>query len=236
MSDDDPLRDLNAPPLNPLPGAVWVIVLAIACVEAMLWAATAGWIGGPQAIGWRLEAIQRFAFSGAIQDWMIETARAPPRHLVRYLSYPFVQAGPMPALLVVVMLAGLGKAVAEGLGPTRLLVAALVPPVLAAVVFGLILRGHDLAWLIGAWPMVFGLVGAYTWLQRDRARGDPGQQRRAFGLIGVLLLARLGFGLLAETGHGWIADLAAFALGYALMAATRPGSAGRLAARLRQRG
>jgi rhomboid protease GluP len=84
--------------------------------------------------------------------------------------------------------------------------------------------------------MVFGLVGAYTWLLWDRAQGDPARQRRAFGLIGMLMLARFGFGLLAEVGHGWIADLAAFGVGFALMAATRPGSGARLRARLRQRG
>jgi rhomboid protease GluP len=236
MADpDDRIRDLNASPLNPLPGAVWLLLLAVAGAEVVLLAATAGWIGGPSAIGWRLEAIQRFAFSGAIQEWMTDNARAPLRHLLRYVTYPFVQAGPMPAVFVLAMLAGLGKAVGDGLGPVRLLVAALLPPIVAAVVFGLILGGHELAWLIGAWPMVFGLVGAYTWMLWERAGGDGARQRRAFGLIGVLMLARLGFGLLAETGHGWIADLVAFGVGLGLAAITRPGSWTRLRSLVRHR-
>lgn len=233
--DETPLRDLNAPPLNPLPGVVWLLLLTIAGIEALLWAATNGWIGGPQAIGWRLEAIQRFAFSGAIQEWMVDNARAPLRHLVRYVSYPFVQAGPVPAIFVLVMLAGLGKAVGEGLGWARLLVAALVPPVLAAAVFGAVLGGHELAWLIGGWPLVFGLVGAYTWMLWDRAAGNGAAQRRAFGLIAVLMIARLGFGLLAETGHGWIADLAAFCAGLTLAAISRPLSWSRFRTRMRRR-
>ncbi len=43
-------------------------------------------------------------------------------------------------------------------------------------------------------------------------------RRRAFAMIGLLLGARLAFGLMAETGPGWIADARAFALGFALSA------------------
>lgn len=237
--DDDPdaqaLRDLNAAPINPLPAVVWILLLLIAAVELVIVMAAQGWIGGPQGIGWRVQALERFAFSGAVQDWMLETRRAPPRHLVRYLAYPFIQPGTLPAVFVLVMLAGLGKVVGERLGNLTLLVCALVPPVLAAILFGLILADHDLAWLIGGWPMVFGLVGAFTWSEWLQAGGDAARQRRAFGLIGVLMLARLGFGLLAETGHGWIADLAAFGFGFVLAWALQPGGWARLRHRLRQR-
>jgi len=222
------LRDLNAAPLNPLPGPVWLMLLALAGVETVLVLAAQGWIGGPTAIGWRLEAIQRFAVSGAIQDWMVQTRQAPARHLVRYLAFPLVQPGTMATVLVLAMLAGLGKAIGEGLGTRALLASALLPPVGAAVVFAAVLGDHELAWLFGAWPTVFGLVGAYTWLAWLRAGGDPARQRRAFGLIGVLMLARLGFGLLAEAGHGWIADLVAFAVGFGLAALMAPGTLARL--------
>jgi hypothetical protein len=233
--DDGALRALTAPVLNPLPKTVWLLLLAVGGVELVLVLAAQGWVGGPQGIGWRLQAIQRFAFSGEVQAWMLQTGRTPPQHLARYLGHAFVQPGTLHAIFVLAMLAGLGKAIGEGLGAVPLLAAALVPPVLAAVVFGLILGGHELAWLIGGWPMVFGLVGTYTWLLWVRAGGDRARQRRAFGLIGVLMLARLGFGVLGETGHGWIADLTACAIGFGLAAALAPGALSRLRARLRHR-
>lgn len=226
--DGDDSRAPLAPVMNPLPGFVWLLILVLAGIEAVLALGGLGLIGAPQGIGWRLEAVQRVAFSGAIQDWMLETRRAPPRHLLRYLGYVFVQPGTLATVFVLAMLAGLGKAIGEGLGTPTLIAAALLPPVLAAAIFGLILGDHELAWLIGAWPMVFGLVGAFTWLLWQRAQGDPAGQRRAFGLMGVLMLARFAFGLLAEAGHGWIADLAAFGLGFGLAALMAPGALARL--------
>lgn len=241
MSDPHPddaarLRELTASPLNPLPWAVWLLLLPILGVELVLLAAAQGWIGGPSGLGWRIAAIQRWAFSGEIQAWMLETRRAPPRHLLRYVAYPLVQPGPLAALFTLAMVAGLGKAVAEGLGARVLLAVALVGPALAAAVFGLVLGGHELAWLIGAVPLIMALVGAYTWMLWRRAAGDRGRQRRAFGLIGVMMLARLGFGLLAETGHGWIADLAGFGVGFGLAWLLHPGSLAALRDRLRARG
>lgn len=239
MPEPDPdlraLRDLTASPVNPLPASVWLALLAVIAIEAVLTAASMGFIGGPQGLGWRVAAIERFAFSGAIQDWMLETRRAPLRHLFRYLSYPWVQPGPLAALLAVAMLAGLGKAVAEGLGTRVFLGAVLLAPPLAAAVFGLVLRDDPLAWLIGAMPMVLALVGAYTWLLWQRAGDDRRLRRRAFSLIALLMLARLGFGLLAEAGHGWIADLAAFTLGFWLAALLRPGGPGMALRFLRMR-
>jgi hypothetical protein len=83
-------------------------------------------------------------------------------------------------------------------------------------------------------PMVFGLVGAFTWMRWRDARGDAAMQRRAFALIGMLLAARLGFGLFAEAGPGWVAEVAAFVIGFGLSATVLgPGSWHRLRERLR---
>lgn len=234
--DTDRQRDPAASPLNPLPAAVWALLVPLAGVELVLLAAAQGWIGGPAGLGWRIAAIQRLAFVGEVQAWMLETRHAPPRQLLRYLAYPWVQPGSLAALFALALVAGLGKAVAEGLGTRVLLVVALAAPALAALVFGLIMGGHELAWLIGAVPLMMGLVGAYTWMLWARAAGDPARQRRAFGLIGALMLARLGFGLLAETGYGWIADLAAFGAGFGLAWALHSGRFAMLRDRLRQRG
>lgn len=239
MQDDepDPLADHNASPLNPLPGAVWLLVLAMAAIEAALWAGGTGLVGGPQAVGWRIEVVQRYAFSGAIQDWMLHTRQFPAPHLLRYATFSFVHGAPQHALFGVILVAALGKVVGEAFDTAALLVLALVTPALAALVFGLIVGGDQLGWLFGAMPMAFALVGAFTWLKWVEAAGVRDRQRRAFALIGVLLAARLGFGLLIETGPAWIAEGAAFVLGFALSAGLLgPGRWAVLRARLRRRG
>lgn len=222
-----PLTDLNAAPINPLPWPVWVLVLVIAGIEALLWLGGAGLIGGPGALGWRVEAIRHLAVSAALQDWMIETGRAPWRHLARYIGFGLVHAGPAHALFVIVLAAALGKYLGEALGTRALVALMILPPAVGAVVFGLVLGGAEQGWLFGGMAMVFGLVGALTFW-RWHVANDAAARRRAFGVIGALLLARLGFGLLAETGQGWIAEFAAFGAGFALAALVSPGALARL--------
>ncbi|WP_417588058.1 rhomboid family intramembrane serine protease [Pararhodobacter oceanensis] len=235
QGDADPLADLNASPLNPLPGAVWLLLLAILGVEAVLWAASAGLIGGPQAIGWRIEAIQRFGFSSAVQNWMLENRAFPGMHLLRYGTFTFIHGTPMHALFGAVLVAALGKALGDAFGAVRFLLLALLTPILGAICFGLAVGEDAQGWLFGAMPMAFALVGGFTWLRWHEAEGDGTRQRRAFAMIGILLAARLGFGLLAETGPGWVAELAAFVIGYALSAwVLGPGSWRRLRARIRR--
>ena len=230
---DDSLTDHNASPLNPLPGVVWLLILAVAGIEVVLSAAGFGLIGGAQGVGWRMVAIQEHGFSSALQDWMLDTRRFPPDTLARYLTFPFVHGAPMHAVLSVVMLAAMGKVLVPRLGTARFLVLALGVPVLAAMVFGLVVGQDRLGWLFGAMPMAFALVGAFTWLRWQEAP-DAAARRRAFSPIAVLLAARLGFGLLAEAGPSWVADVSAFAFGLALTAgALGPGSWARTWARLR---
>ncbi|KPQ07458.1 MAG: rhomboid-like protein [Rhodobacteraceae bacterium HLUCCA12] len=233
-SPSDAPADPGAAPLNPLPVAVWLAIGLIGVIEAALWAGGAGLIGGAQAVGWRLSAIERLAFSGAIQTWMLETGRFPVSHLLRYPAFGLIHAGPMHAFLVIVLLAALGKFVAEALGARVFLAVLLIAPMAGAILFGLIMADHSQAWLLGGMPAAFALVGAVTWW-RWRAAGNPAGRRQAFGLIAVLLAARLGFGLIAETGQVWIAECAAFGFGLALAALFAPGTWPALRAWMRRR-
>ena len=85
MSDTDPgdTPDHNAPPVLPLPGLVWAVLLALAGTEAALWAGTQGLIGGPGATGWRLIAVERLGFAAPVQTWMLDSRQFPPEHLLR---------------------------------------------------------------------------------------------------------------------------------------------------------
>lgn len=236
--DDEPataLGDHNASPLNPLPVLVWLVLLAMIGIELALWLGGRGLIGGPEAVGWRLGALQRYGFSTGLQAWMLENLRFPMLHLIRYAAYSFVHTAPLHAFFVVILIAALGKAYGDAQGGLRLLLLMFLPPVLGAAFFGLVLGEHELGWLFGGMPMVFGLVGGLTWY-RWHVADSRAAQLRAFGIIGALLLARLGFGLMIETGHGWVAEFAAFALGFALAAGLAPGRWGALRARLLDRG
>ncbi len=240
MTHNDPNEDretlaaLNASPFNPLPWPIWLAILAIAGIEAVLWMGGMGLIGGPEGVGWRIETIQRYAFSSSLQDWMVETGRFPAMHLVRYLTFGLIHGNPMHALFVIVLVAALGKYVGEPFGNRTLLVLMIVPAVVGAAVFGLVLGADAMGWLFGGMAAVFGLVGALTWW-RWQSAPDAAARWRAFGLIGVLLAARLAFGLMAEAGHAWIAELAAFAVGFAVSSVIGPGAWTRLRARLRHR-
>jgi len=223
-------QNLNAAPLNPLPGLVWAGVLAMVATEAVLWLASAGMIGGAQGIGWRMQAIQRFAFSAELQGWMLETGRAPLEHLWRYATFSFVHGQLAQTALSLVLFAAMGKYLGERLGTLKLALLMAVPPVFGAVVFGAVVGSDPLGWLFGALPMIFGLIGAFTFIRWQGATTAL-EARKAFGLIVVLMLARLGMGLMVEIGHGWIADVTAFGAGFALAATMQPGFWQRLRAR-----
>ncbi len=71
--------------------------------------------------------------------------------------------------------------------------------------------------LIGGYPAVYGLVGAFTFLIWTRLAAENANRMRAFTLIGMLLLFQLVFGLIfGGAGLGWIAEIAGFGFGFAL--------------------
>ena len=57
-------------PVNPLPPVVWLLVLPIVAMEIVLSVGSYGIAGGPDAIGWRADALQRFALSPLMLDQM----------------------------------------------------------------------------------------------------------------------------------------------------------------------
>lgn len=220
--------------LNPLPWVVWLLLIPLIGVEGVLLLAHYGLLAGisEAAPGWRLTLLVRAGFAAEVQHWMWQTGQMPLHAVARYVSYPFIHAGPLHAGFVVVLLAALGKSVAVGMRPVAMLALIVASVVGGAVVFGAV-SGPE-SWLIGAYPAVFGLIGAFTWQGWAMAQ-DRVAQIRAFGLIATLLLARLGFGLIAESGGLWIADLAGFAVGFVLTPVLMPGGAARALATLRRR-
>ena len=89
--------------------------------------------------------------------------------------------------------------------------------------------------LAGAFPGVYGLIGAYTFLMWTNLAALGSRRIEAFRLIAVLLAIQLLFGLLLGGRSDWIADVAGFAAGFALSVVVSPGGLAALRDRLRRR-
>ncbi|MGB8814995.1 MAG: rhomboid family intramembrane serine protease [Paracoccaceae bacterium] len=225
--------DHNAPPLNPLPMVVWVIALPIIAMEVLLNLAERGLVGGANGIGWRLDAIERFAYFPDLTRAMWEAGQYPPDALLRLISYPLVHMSFTHALMVVVMLLALGKMVGEIFRWWAVLAVFFGAAAVGALTYTLVPGAR--APLIGAYPAVYGLIGAFTFLIWVRLVAQGANQYRAFTMIGFLLGIQLLFGVLFGGGMDWVADIAGFAAGFFLSFVVSPGGWGHVMARLRQR-
>ncbi len=226
------MHPMNESPVNPLPPVVVALVLVIAGIELTFTMGARGLVGGPEAVGWRLAALQQYAFSGQILDWMVETGRWPPEHVIRLVSYAFVHGSFTHALFACVMLLALGKIVGEAVGSVAVLAIFVVSGIGGALAYALVLDTP--VPLIGAFPPVYGLIGGFTYLLWVRLGDFGAPQMRAFTLIGVLLLVQLLFGLILGGTPDWVADLGGFAVGFALIIVLVPGGWQRLLDRLRR--
>ena len=226
--------DHNAPPLNPLPWIVWVLALPLIAMEVVLSLGAAGVVGGPQAIGWRLQAVERFGLFPELLKYQWETGGHPLAELHRLVSYVLVHGSFTHALFAVVMLLALGKMVGEVFRWWGVLAVFLGSAAVGGAAYGLLVPGLRTQ-LIGAYPAVYGLIGAFTFLIWTRLALVGANRLRAFSLIGVLLAVQLVFGLLFGGGWDWVADIAGFATGFLLSFVVSPGGFRRVVEMIRQR-
>jgi membrane associated rhomboid family serine protease len=225
--------DHNAAPLNPLPAVVWLLALPIIAMELVLNLAASGVIGGATGIGWRQDAVQRFAFSPDLMRQMIANNHFPAQEMLRLISYPLVHLSFTHALFVVVFLLALGKMVGEIFKPWAVLVVFFGAALAGSLAFTLLPFIH--APLIGGYPAVYGLIGAFTFLLWTNLAGSGASQYRAFSLIGMLMGIQLLFGLLFGGGWDWVAELAGFMTGFFLSFVVSPGGWARVRHKLQQR-
>ncbi len=228
--DDDPQFE---PPINALPPVVILLFLAIAGVEAGLSLGEAGVIGGPGAIGWRLDMVRDWGFSGQIFDLMLAQGEWPWQHLLRLVTYPFIHLSFTHSLIATVLMLALGKMAAEVMGPVAMLALFFLSGIGGALAYALLL--DDPVWLVGAYPSVYGLIGGYSFLLWRRLAASGGQQMQAFSLIAILMGLQLVWSLFGSVGNGWVAELAGFVCGFGLSFLCAPGEWGRILQRMRQR-
>lgn len=223
----------DAPPLNPIPGVVWLILLPIVAMELVVSAGTLGLAGGATGVGWRQEALQRFALSPEMLDQMIGTGRWTWDYLMRFISYGFVHGSFTHALLAAVFILAMGKFVAEIFSPWSVLAVFLIPLALGGAAYSLV-PGVKMA-LFGAYPGAYGLIGAFTFIIWARLGAENANRARAFTLIAFLLGIQLMFGVLFGGSPDWVADLAGFAAGFGLSFLVGPGGPAQLLRAIRQR-
>lgn len=222
----------ETPPVNPLPPIVIALFIAIAAPEILFALAAQGLIGGPEAIGWRLAAIQNYGFSGDVFDWMMHNGRWLPDQLLRMLLYPFVHQSFTSALFAGVIFLAMGKLVGEVIGQVAVAVIFFGAAVFGAAVYALLL--NDPMWLLGAYPPAYGLIGGYSYIMWHKLAGTGGEQYRAFSLIAMLMGIQLLWGVFADIGNGWVAELAGFMFGFGASILLAPGGIARFIASLRR--
>lgn len=227
------MQDNNAPPLNPLPPIVWLLALPMITLEMLFSLGDAGVIGGRMAVGWRTAAIEQYGLWPEYWRQQMAIGNFDADVVLRFFSYPFLHFTVTQALFAVVILLALGKFVGEIFRWWALLVVFFG----AAVVGGLVyVSVPDIRQpLFGAFPAVYGLIGAFTFLIWVRLAGTGINQFRAFSMIGFLLFVQLIFGILFGGGWEWVADLPGFATGFFLSFVVSPGGFGRVRDRIRQR-
>jgi len=227
MSDDP-----NISPVNPLPPAVVALVLVIMGIEAAFSLGMRGILGGPEAIGWRLEAFQSYAFSSKIFWWMVETGQWPAEHMIRFLAYIFVHGAFTHALFVCVFVLAMGKMVGEVMGDLVMVIIFMASAVGGAVGYAVLINGA--VPLIGGFPAVYGLIGAFTYILWRQLSLVGAQQSRAFSLIAFLMGVQLLFGLLFGGAQDWVADLCGVATGFGLSFFLAPGGWARIRSNIRR--
>lgn len=229
---------LNESPLNPLPAAVWLLALPIIASEAVFGLGRLGLIGGAQGVGLRLSGMQLTAYAPEMVSRMWQVGVIDWDQLYRLITFSFVHASLTHALFVLAFTLALGNLVAREFRPLAVIALFLGSAIGGALVYTLatsFLPGRP-APLVGGYPAVYGLVGAFTFLLWARLGAVNANRMRAFTLIGMLLLFQLVFGVVfGGAGFGWIAELAGFAVGFGLSFLLVDGGIARALRQIRQR-
>lgn len=242
---DDARADQIAP-INPLPGVVWLLALPMIALEILFSLADAGAIGGPQAVGWRIAAIQDYGVFPEFWRQNLAAGAVDLPLLRRFFSFAFIHGSATQALFGVAMVMALGKFVGEVFRPWALAVVFLGAGAVGALAYAYLVPNQP---LFGAFPGVYGLIGAFSFLIWVRLAGTGVNQLRAFAMIGGLMAVRMIFGAfytvlpmvmpsVGAVGHdwSWVADLPGFAAGFLLSFVVSPGGFGRVRARIREWG
>ncbi len=213
--------DHNAPPLNPVPWIVWVFFLPIVGVELAVQLQSVGLMHAGGDMGLRQAMFQKLALIPEVlrREW--ETGGHPVEELYRVLSYPLVHAGFSDTLFAAVLFLALGKKVGEAFSPLGFAVIVLASTIAGALAYGFLVPELKSS-LIGAYPTVYGLIGALTYLLYADLDREGDNRLWAFRMIGFMLGAQLIYAAIFGTNWTWIAELAGCVTGFGFSFAVSP--------------
>jgi rhomboid protease GluP len=223
----------NQRAFNSVPELVIVLAVVIFGIEIVFNLAEAGAVGGAAAVGWRIKAIETYAMSPMVFDWIVDRHDFGFSLVRRFVTYAFVHVSLTHALFASGMLLALGKFVGEAWNQVSLALVLLAATIVGAVVHSL--TADPQVPLVGAYPAIYGLIGAFTYLIWLRLGEEGGNQMAAFRMIGMLLGIQLLFGLIFGSAPHFVADVSGFAVGIALSPLLGPGGWTHFVERMRQR-
>lgn len=220
------------PVINPLPPVVWLLCGPIIAGEILFGLGQSGLLGD-YAMGWRLDALQRFAFDPGILRQMAAHNLWPWKQVARIVTYPFVHGSLMHAVMVLVFLLALGKMVGEIFRGWAVAAVFFAATIAGALVYTAVPVTQGA--LYGGYPGAYGLIGAFTWLLWMKLGQANANRSRAFMFIGFLMAVRLLFGVLFGGSADWIADFSGFAAGFLASFLVAPGGWRRMLRQIRRR-
>lgn len=238
---DEPEDDYQRPesPFNALPPLVVILTLLILGIEAMFQLAENGFLGGPQGVGWRLEALEEFGFSPEVVNRLLINGQLTFDLAKRFFTYAFINVDLTQVAFCAALTLALGKFTAEYYGGVKVLVLYLLTAACGALAYGLLVEGRYP--LLGGFTPVYGLIGAYTYALWLRLGSAGENQLLAFRLIGFLLLIQLIWGIVVGFMYEvappptWIAELTGFVAGFLIAVVLAPGGWTTFVDRMRDR-
>lgn len=216
MSENQP-----PPAINPMPPVVTALFLVIALVEFIFLMESYGLFGGQGGSSLRVNAIESYAVNTALLAWMIENQNYPLGHLARFVSYSFIHVSTLQAAVACALFLAMGKMVGSVFSAVSVLLVFALSAALGAIAFCLV--QPEGGWLFGAYPGIYGLIGAYTFLMWVTLKAQNGRPSQAFALIALLLAIQLVFGIIFGNTFHWVAELVGFLTGFGLSFFFMPG-------------
>lgn len=218
-------------PFNPLPPVIWALALPVIAAELLFFLGDLGLLGGASGAGMRSNALQMTAWRPEILQLGLTQGIWPVTELYRLVTYPFINYNFAQAAFVVVFVLALGKAISTRFSQpaiAALFFGAAIGGALLQTLWGMAFSGSRFA-LVGGFPAAYGLIGAFTWLLRQRLKAQRDDPARAFLLIGFLVLCQATFAVIeGRMPLNWVADLGGFACGFGLSFVVSPGGWRRL--------